>query len=696
MAERQTSPNLDDPVQYLPGVGPARAADFAQLEVRTVRDLLCTFPRRIDDRRTMITICEAHEGDEIGLRARVLRIRENRIGGGRRMTTAVFSDGTGDIDAVWFNMPWVAEKLEAKPEAILYGKVGSRKGRLQMSHPTMELIGGGHEGEKTGRLLPIYPCSGGLSQALWLKAMRAAIDRYGALLPEFYPDEFLSKRGLLPRRDAVAAMHFPADEQAAGAARARLVYDECLLQQLACGLQRRRTLAGHGRSFRWNEKIDRRIRRLFPFALTPGQDAAIADILRDMQAPCPMHRLVQGDVGSGKTAVSTYALLLAVANGTQAVVMAPTEILARQHEVTLREFLARSPKARVSVGLLLGGMKVTERRTLLAGLEAGTLDVLIATHAALVDDVRFRDLGLAVIDEQHKFGVEQRARLRAKGTEPDMLVMTATPIPRSLALTLYGDLDVSTIPDLPPGRKPVKTYAPMPEEAPKVWDFIRRELTRGRQAFVVSPLVEESETLDLQSATELHESLSAEELKGFRLGLLHGKMTRPEQLSVMTAFRDGTLDVLVSTVVIEVGVNVPNATVMAVMHAERFGLAQLHQLRGRIARGTEQGHCILLSTARSGPARERLSILVREASGFRIAEEDLAQRGEGDFLGTRQHGRLFRLADLVEDLPTLMQAREDAQRILAADPALDAQSHTPIRDEVRRLHGARLNLLAAG
>jgi ATP-dependent DNA helicase RecG len=401
-------------------------------------------------------------------------------------------------------------------------------------------------------------------------------------------------------------------------------------------------------------------------------------------------------VGSGKTAVALYAALAAVADGAQVVLMAPTEILARQHERTVRRFLERSRKASVRVGLLVGGMKRAARQSLLAAIGGGAVDIVVGTHAALQEDVGFADLGLAIIDEQHKFGVAQRLQLRRKGRRPDVLVMTATPIPRSLALTLYGDLDVSVIDELPPGRKPVRTHAPPPASWPKVYDFLRQQLTAGRQAYIVCPLVEESEDSDLRSATAEFERLQAEDLAGYRLGLLHGQMKREEQITAMEAFREGRLDALVSTVVIEVGVDVPNATLLLVLHAERFGLAQLHQLRGRIGRGAAQGHCILLSEARQPAARERLEILVREHDGFRIAEEDLRLRGEGEFFGTRQHGRALRLTNLVEDYDTLAGAREDARGLLKADPELTAPSHKAIREELLRTFGDRLALGGTG
>ncbi|MFH0911926.1 MAG: ATP-dependent DNA helicase RecG, partial [Planctomycetota bacterium] len=647
-ADRQPSRALTDSVQFVKGVGPARAADFARLGVHAVLDLLYTFPRRISDRTRFRSVAEARAapGEEVTLRVRALDSRFRRIGR-RTITTVLFEDDTGAIEGVWFNAPWVLDKYEGS-EVLLFGKVAERKGRPQIAHPRVEPAEReGFAGETVGHLVPVYPLTGILTQASWLRVMRTALDRYGPLLPEFYPEAFLKKRGLLSRREAVETMHFPKDAPSRERARSRLVYDECLLLQLGLAFRRHQEVdLKPGRAFRIDAAVEGRIRALLPFALTPAQNRALIEIFGDMARPVPMHRLLQGDVGSGKTAVAFAAALAAVANGAQAAVLAPTELLARQHEYVFTAFLSRSSRARVRVALLAGGLKVPERRALRAALAAGAVDILVATHAALEKDIAFKDLGLVVIDEQHKFGVEQRALLCEKGRLPDVLVMTATPIPRSLALTLYGDLDISTIDALPPGRKGVKTALVLPEDRPRIFGFLRREMKNGRQAYIVSPVIAEHEALDLQSAIELFQSLSEGELASFRMGLLHGRMDRSSQRSVMEAFRAGRLDALVSTVVIEVGIDVPNATLLVVYHAERFGLAQLHQLRGRIARGHQRGTCLLLSDAENPAARERLGILARESDGFRIAEEDLRLRGEGEFLGTRQHGRALKLTDI--------------------------------------------------
>ncbi len=685
---------LDDSVQFLKGVGPGRAADFARLDIHTVRDLLFTFPRDLSDRSSFSTIADAPVGREVAIVARPVDVRQKKLRRGKVKTVTIvqFTDDTGLLEAVWFNSPWVLDKFQGEP-VMLFGKTKFEFGMLKMEHPQFELVPGANVSAalSIGRIVPLYPCTGGLTQNVWRRVMMHALETRLPELEELYPDSFLKKRDFPDRRTAVRNMHFPENPPAQELAQARLMYDECLLMQLTiCRARRRYRQDAPGRSFRLGHKLDARIRRLFPFRLTPAQDRTIKEISADMESPRPMHRLLQGDVGSGKTVVALYAMLAAISNKAQVCIMAPTTLLARQHFHTITSFLAHSKHSQVHLALLVGGLKKPERSRLLTRLAAGAVDILIATHSALQEDIGFKDLGLVVIDEQHKFGVRQRAKLPGKGARPDVLVMTATPIPRSLALTVFGDLDISVIDELPPGRKGVKTSAPSPAKEPEVWKFLRRELTKGRQAYVVSPLVEESEKLDLRSATEVYESLRQKELAGFRLALLHGRIGREEQGQVMERFRRGQLDALVSTVVIEVGVDIPNATVMVVLHAERFGLAQLHQLRGRIGRGPTAGHFFLLSGSRTEEARRRLGVLCRTSDGFKIAEEDLLMRGPGELLGARQHGLPdLKLVDIVRDISMIRKARKDAEKILEADPGLERPSHRAIRLELERLLAQR-------
>ena len=698
---------LDDNIQFLKHVGPARAEDFSRLGVNTVRDLIWTFPRDMSDRSNLYSIADAPEGRPVTIVANAVSVNERAVGRGRSasgrrspmsITTAEFSDGSGKfLEVVWFNQPWLKDKLPNR-RVLIHGKANRTGSRLAMEHPLYEIVPDDAPVATLnfGRIVPIYPCTGSLNQALWRKAMAHALETRLDSLEEPLCPELLAQKAFPGIRDAVRSMHFPENDDTWRMARHRLAWDECFFLQLAVLAARRHALHDMpGRSFKIGPELDSRIRNLYPFRLTQAQDKAIREIAGDMESPLPMQRLLQGDVGSGKTAVAAYALLAAVANKTQACIMAPTSLLARQHHETFERFLSNSANARVRMGVLVGGMPAAERRVVMDRLANGTLDIVAATHSAIGDNVVFHDLGLVVIDEQHKFGVRQRLGLAKKGVRPDTLVMTATPIPRSLALSVYGDLDLSVIDGLPPGRKPVKTLLQPQSRQDKAWEMTRTELSKGRQAFVVCPLVEESEESDLKSAEEVFRELGEGALKGYRLELLHGRMKRQEQQEIMDRFRSGAVDAIVSTIVIEVGVDVPNATVMVVEHAERFGLAQLHQLRGRVGRGMEQGWFIMLSDSREGEAAERLSALLSAADGFAIAEADLRIRGPGDFTGTRQHGLTpFRLVDLIKDIDIMADAREEARRVLDLDPELTRKEHLPLRRELVRLFGKQWDRVA--
>lgn len=703
--------SLDDSIQFLKHVGPARAEDFGRLGIASVRDLIFTFPRDLTDRSRFTSIAAAPEDQDVTIKVSPLSVTERTIRKrpqwlgttGRKppssITTAEFTDESGAIlEAIWFNQPWLKDKL-ANQSVLIHGKGHWRGSRLRMEHPLYEVVSN-DDAQSTslniGRIVPIYPCTGSLNQTIWRRVMSFALDSRLELLQDPVPQEILDAKHFPALPWAVRQMHFPENQESALHARQRLAWDECLYLQLAVLAARRHALHDlPGRSFPVSVELDSRIRRLFPFKLTPAQDRSAREIARDMQSHLPMQRLLQGDVGSGKTAVAAYALLAAVANKAQACIMAPTGLLARQHFETFQRFLSNSPNARVRMGLLIGGMPAAERRMTLERLANGTIDIVAATHSAISDSVVFHDLGLVVIDEQHKFGVGQRVGLSRKGVRPDMLVMTATPIPRSLALSVYGDLDLSIIDTLPPGRKPVKTIWSPRRDPREAWELFRRELSMGRQGFVVCPLVEESEVSDLRSAEEMYRELVAGELKGYQLALLHGQMKREEQRTIMDAFRAGKVDVIVSTIVIEVGVDVPNSSVMLVDHAERFGLAQLHQLRGRVGRGAAQGYFIMLSDARGGEAGERLSALLSASDGFAIAEADLRIRGPGDFTGTRQHGlSSLRLVDLARDIDVMADAREIAGNILADDPEMTEKKHMPLRRELVRLFGKQWDRVA--
>ena len=657
---------LDSSIQYLKGVGPARAEDFSRLSVYTLKDLLYTFPRDISDRSNISAIADIQESGEAVIMGRVERISEYRPRGRvKHILNARIADETGFVDASWFNAQWVRDKIEEKT-LIVYGKF-QREGRiLKISHPQYEIVP--DDGINTdellsvGRMVPLYPCKGNLTQTIWRKVMNLAIQVGVDLLVEFYPEEFLRENDLMRRKDAIRNMHFPDSDTSREQAVRRLAFDESLLMQLAI-LARRKGFekAFPGRAFNFSRKLDIRIRRLFPFRLTAAQDVVVKEIVSDMQSARPMHRLVQGDVGSGKTAVAIFAMLVAVAGKTQVCMMAPTGLLARQHYQTVVAFLQSSERSSVRIKLLTSGITKNERELIKVELAAGGIDILIATHSVIQEDIEFKNLGLVVIDEQHKFGVEQREKLVSKGVRPDIIVMTATPIPRSLALTVYGDLDVSIIDGLPPGRKPVKTSLYPGSNKAEVWRFIKKELAMGRQAYVVSPVLEENEESDLVSAREVYSELAEREFADYKVGLLHGKMKRDEQLELMTEFRANRINLLVSTVVIEVGVDVKNANTMVVLHANRFGLAQLHQLRGRVGRGNEQGYFLVVSDAKNQSAVERLSVLLKTTDGFVIAQEDLRMRGPGEFLGVRQHGLPeLKVLDISSDFEMIKETKEKA------------------------------------
>ncbi len=692
------------PVSELHGVGPSKTASFQKIGVETVLDLLTYYPRRYLDRTKEARIADLRPGEQATLLVTVKRASSQRTRNRKVMVTVDVTDGSAMLKLTFFNQPFRERQLKPGTEAVLFGKLEVFRGQTQMTNPVVDLIG-----DKTGKIVPVYPQSEKAGVMTWdvAKVMEEVLERAGEFA-EPVGDEVRQRYGLIDRTRAFRDIHLPDTMGAAQQARKRLVFDELLRVQVKL-VQRKRQLEAEAVGLRHvvdGELISRFHDRL-PFALTNAQLRAIREIGADLAGPHPMHRLLQGDVGSGKTLVAVSALLVAIQGGHQGALMAPTEVLAEQHALGIRALLDgfRVPSTggddlfssagldrELRIELLTNRAGIAERRRILAGLASGEVDLAIGTHALIQDAIEFHSLGVVVIDEQHRFGVEQRAALRAKSATdaiPDVLVMTATPIPRTAAMTVYGDLDVSVLDELPPGRTPISTTwakaAPLAGDEPEleVWARVRDEVAAGRQAYVVCPLIEESEKLEVSSAEETFALLTSRDgdLAGLRVGLLHGRMPAADKEQTMSAFRAGDLDVLVATTVIEVGVDVPNATVMVILDADRFGIAQLHQLRGRVGRGAAVSYCYLVGEATTSDGEERLDAMVRTTDGFELAEVDLDIRGEGTIMGERQKGQNdLKLASLRRDREWVVKAREVAFEIVGDDPRLT--DHPILRDEL--------------
>ena len=704
---RRLSQLAELPVSVLDGVGPRKVEALATMEIETVLDLLTYYPRRYLDRTQQATIKDLKVGDEAMVLAVVKRVQSRRTRQRRALVEVDVFDGTSYLRCTFFNQPWRSKQLKEGADAVFFGKLEAYRGRRQMTNPVVNLIG-----NRTGRIVPIYPQSDKAGLTTWELGdwVEESLRRAGELADPL-PREWLDRLDVVGRTWAFNHVHAPESMAAAQAARKRLVLDELLRLQLTL-VMRKRALEREAKGIRHtvDGELVRRFYDSLPFPLTRTQRNAIGELAGDLAGPHPMHRLLQGDVGAGKTVVAVTALLMGVQSGHQGALMAPTEVLAEQHDVAVRDLLHRLtvPAEEGSlfadrplrVELLTHRTTAKERARIAAALGDGTVDILIGTHALLTEAVDFHDLGVVVIDEQHKFGVEQRAALRGKGrassdagsdadesesTVPDVLVMTATPIPRTAAMTVYGDLDVTVLDELPPGRTPVRTeWLRSAMEETVAYTRVREEVDAGRQAYVVCPLVEGSDKVEARAATDEHERLSREVFPDLRVALLHGQMKGKDKEAVMAAFRDGGVDVLVATTVIEVGVDVANATVMLIEDADRFGMAQLHQLRGRVGRGAAQSWCYLLGEATTPESEARLEALERTTDGFELAEVDLEIRGEGTVFGTRQKGRSdLKLASLRRDREWVTRAREVAFTIVDGDPQL--RDHELLAEEIRLL-----------
>ena len=695
---RQTPPpaGLATPLQFFKGVGPQRAALLAKKGLLTVEDALFFVPFRHEDRTQLTPLRSLTPGESQTCTGIISGISLPPRGRPRVPLVVMLRDESGYATATFFGRRYLSKVFSRGQRLVLHGKVQRHNGRLTLQSPDFEIVESGEDERlHTGRLVPQYSTTEGLYQRPLRTLMWRIVERHASDLVDPLPEAVRSRRALVPLAEAVRSAHFPATETARVAALRRIAFDDFLFLQLGLAILRSRATRERGIALAPRGELVTALRARLPFSLTEAQERVWTEIRADMAAPFPMHRLLQGDVGSGKTVVAALAVLSAIEAGYQAAVMAPTEILAEQHYMTFEQLLA---PLGVRVTLLTSALKTREREARRAAVAAGEVACVVGTHALVQEGVEFRRLALAVVDEQHRFGVQQRARLRAKGEHPDLLVMTATPIPRTLALTVYGDLDVSVIDGLPPGRRPVTTVARTEAKREKIYDFIREQLAQGRQAYVVYPLVEESEALDLKAATDMARHLQQDVLPEWRVGLLHGRLAFDEKDAIMRRFKAGELHVLASTTVIEVGIDVPNASVMLIEHADRFGLSQLHQLRGRVGRGPWKSYCILLTSDRPGPdARERVDALVGTNDGFRIAEADLRLRGPGEFFGTRQSGLPeFRVADLIRDAAILEDARREATAIVAADPELRTSAHRGLREGLLARWRGKLSLASAG
>ena len=676
-AELHTTLTPDTPVRYLKGVGPKTAERFEKLGILTLSDLLCHYPRRYLDFSKPCSIAEAPADTECVVKAEVFAKPGGRIlPGGRRMERITAGDDVSSLEITWFNNPYAAQKLELGQEYYFQGIVTGGMLRRQMVNPQVRT----DAQVKSSPFEAVYPQTEGLTSSAIAKCVRQLLP-HAELLPDPLPPEMLKKYRLLSKADAVRAIHCPATEEEAFAARRRLIYEELLVLQLGIGRMKNHGAASTGAPMKKADASP--FWESLPFSPTGAQRRAVEEILADMSGETSMNRLLQGDVGSGKTLVAAAAIWACIRAGYQAALLAPTEILASQHAENLNRLLSSFG---MRVALLTGGMKAAARRTTLAAIRDDEADLIVGTHAILSEGVEFARLGLAVVDEQHRFGVRQRGLLAEKAANPHLLVMSATPIPRTLGLLMYGDLDISILDELPPGRKPVKTRCITGKKRADLYGFLDREIDSGRQAYIVCPAIEDAGGSGLNAVKSYYEDIAKAYLPDRRVGLMHGKLKPKEKAEVMDDFKSGRLDALVSTTVIEVGVDVPNATVMVIENAERYGLSALHQLRGRVGRGAAESWCFLVSDNASESVQKRLKFLCSTSDGFAVAQYDLETRGPGDFFGSRQHGLpTLQIADLMNDTRTLHAAQSEAVALLAEDPLLERPEHALLARQVEQM-----------
>ena len=696
MSSTVEAAKLSRPIELLDGVGPARAKYFKALGVETLGDVLEYFPRTYQFESAEQSIDQLTAGDQIQIaRGRVVAVDYIPVRPRPRFEATIEDESRQKLGLVWFNGGYLRTRIHPGIFVRVQGRVRMYRNVPQMSNPKWQVIEEEAERVEQSKFRAIYPASAKLTSDAIARVIQDNLDAALESIHEWFEPPLLKKNLLMDRRDAYRAIHIPADMRDAMRARKRIVYDELMLLQLALGLSKRmRDGQITAPVLRIDKLLDERIRQRFPFEMTRAQQVACYEIVKDLQSGRPMNRLLQGDVGSGKTVVALYAMLVAVANKMQAAILAPTEVLAEQHYLTLSNFLKDSS---VTVELFTNRTKQASRKTLQKHLADGKIALAVGTQALIQEDVEFANLGLVVMDEQHKLGVRQRATLRSKGSSPHALVMTATPIPRTLALSYFADFDVSVIDELPPGRQPIETKWLRASQAAKGYEFILSQIQKGRQAYIVLPQIDDTGADDSKSVLKEFDKLRKGPLASARLAVLHGQLETAEKHQVMTDFRDRKIDVLVATTVIEVGIDVPNATVILIGNADRFGLSQLHQLRGRVGRGGERSYCLLISDPPTENAEARLNAMVRTNDGFEIAEMDLQLRGPGQFFGTRQHGLPeFKMADITSEIELLKVARADALDLLAHDPEMSQSSHKHLRSALIKQFGQTLQLAQVG
>lgn len=683
---------INKSIKYIKGVGEARAKLFSKLNIFTVRDLIEYYPRQYEDRSIHKPIDQLVDGESCGINAMIIsKVSVNRVRKGLTVCKLLAKDTSGVIAVTWYNQEYIKSVFEIGQEYNFFGKILKRGQIFEMQNPVYEHIKGNNmESRVLGKIIPVYNTTAKLTQNIIRTTVESALSMYASGMPatelqeevfDPLPKSIRIKFNLIDLNKAIKSIHFPENEEALNQSRKRLIFEELFMLQVGLlNIKRNLTEDKTGVKFGQTEDINV-FKESLPFKLTNAQEKTFLEIKRDMESSKVMNRLVQGDVGSGKTIVAAMSLYKAVKNGYQGALMVPTEILAEQHFQSIRPLFEGFG---IKTALITGSTKASIKNKVIQELSNGEIDIVIGTHALIEDKIEFSKLGLVVTDEQHRFGVRQRAVLAGKGQNPDVLVMTATPIPRTLALILYGDLDISIIDELPPGRKAIKTYAVDNNMRPRINKFIRDRVSEGRQVYIVCPLVEESENIEASSAKELSEKIASEDFRDLRVGLIHGKLKPKEKDAIMHSFVSGEIDILVSTTVIEVGVNVPNATVMVIENAERFGLAQLHQLRGRVGRGSEQSYCILYNNGKGKISRERMKIMEKTCDGFIVSEKDLELRGPGEFFGVRQHGiPEFKIANIYRDMEVLKVAQTEAIELLKNDPELQNQDNLLLKECIR-------------